>query len=116
MKKYILIALMLISTMAYAETVSLSKDQFDNLDIVDKSLREKYAQYKGLNGSADNLEIHGISEKSFMDEVKKLKSADEIKNDRKIKESEEELIKKRMRKIAIDSLKADGVAFKQVSE
>ena len=103
---------LLTSTLCFAETVSLTKDQFQNIDVADKVLRAKYAQYKGFNGSSDKLEVYGISADSFMKEVVKMKSADEINSEKEVLKSEEELITKRPRKLAIDSLKAEGVILK----
>lgn len=117
MKKLILLSIVFLSSsFCFAEIVSLTKDQFQNLDEVDKVLKEKYIQYKGFNGSAENLEVFGISGASFMKEVEKTKSIDEINNEREVLKSEESLINKRIRKLAIDSLKADGVILTKVEE
>ena len=113
MKRFFsLIIVLLASTLCFAETVSLTKDQFQNIDVADKALRAKYAQYKGFNGSAEKLEVYGISADSFMKEVAKMKSFDEINSEKEVLKTEEELIAKRTRKLAIDSLKADGVILK----
>lgn len=112
----ILLFVVFVSTVCFADTLSVTKDQFQNLSEVDKVLKEKYAQYKGFNGSAEELEVYGISGASFMKEVEKMKPIDEINNDKEILKTEEELVNKRIRKLAIDSLKAEGVVFKKLED
>ena len=117
MKTIILILTIFVTSgICFADTVTLTKDQFKNLQPIDKAIKEKYAQYKGFNGPADKLEIYGISGESFMKEVAKMKPADEINSDKETLKNEEVLIAKRARKLAIESLRAEGVTFKQAGE
>ena len=84
----------------YAERVSLSKEQFENLSQINESIIKKYPQFKGMSGSQEEMEILGISAKSFNQELAKLtfKNPDDVESDRI-----------RNKKSAIDKLKALGL-------
>lgn len=112
MKKPIIIAVLamfLVSGYAYAETrehctVSLTREQFKNLSVLDKVLRDKYMQYSGFNGSADDMQFYGLSSEVVMKEIGKIDWA-AAENDRMVTEKEEQQITAMMRKIAIEKLK-----------
>jgi len=106
----------LLSATASAESVSLTDAQFKNLEKINDSLKEKYPQYKGFSGSKESLEVYGINTKSFMAEAHKTPSIDDLIADEKAKKREERLIEKRIRKLAIEALKADGVELTKVKE
>ena len=70
-----------LQSICFAETVSLTKEQFENMAEINKALVNKYPQYRGMSGSQEKMEIHGISAESFKQEVSKL-SFDDIKSDK----------------------------------
>lgn len=114
MKKLLFLAgVILISSSVQADTISLTKDQYKNLDKIDAALREKYAQFKGFNGTQDNLEVIGLPAAAVADEIGKFDFV-QMESEKVETVNEEGLIQKRIRKLAIDSLKADGVKLKHI--
>ena len=69
MKKFIiLIMLVFVSSVAFG--MSLSDEQFDNLDYIDAKVREAYPQFKGFNGPQNAILIYGVSEKAIEDVIR----------------------------------------------
>jgi len=61
----------LFSTLAYGG-IKISQEQFDNLDILHEKLKARYPQFKGFNGSKDNLEVIGISDLTASVEIENI--------------------------------------------
>lgn len=111
----ILISFLLFSISAYAETISVSKDQFKNLGEVDKALRTKYAQFKGFNGPADKLEVIGLPAQAAREQMSKMDFT-ALESEKIEALDEESMVQNRIRKLAIDSLKSEGIKFKYIEE
>jgi hypothetical protein len=42
-------------------TLDLTKEQFENLDLIHKALADKDTNFKGFSGPKDKMRVHGIS-------------------------------------------------------
>ena len=49
--------------------IKITKEQFDNLDILHEKIQERYPQFKGFNGSKDKLECIGLSDETVLAEI-----------------------------------------------
>lgn len=97
MKKFILFALALLTAAPVYASVTLTKDQFDNIDVIDQKMKEKFPQFKGFNGSKDKLEVIGLDDVTVQQEISKMdvqkeKNALDEQNPFKIKQKN--LVKK----------------------
>lgn len=71
---YFFILVMFFSVKAYAanEFISLTEEQYQNIDIIHAELKKKDANFGGLNGSKEKLELIGISEKDARKVISKI--------------------------------------------
>lgn len=52
--------------------LEMTQYNFDNLDVIDKVLKDKYPQFKGFSGSKDNMKVYGIDEETINNEIEKM--------------------------------------------
>lgn len=106
--RYLIIAILFLSftSNVSADTISLTQEQFENLDKIDSVLKKKYPKFKGFNGSMDSLEIIGLPNAAVQDEIRKI-DFNKIELDK-----EQEITD---RQAAIDKLKtATGLTDKEI--
>lgn len=70
----ILIPLFLALLMAFNAHagISLTEEQFQNLDIIHEELKKKDVNFVGLNGSRDNMQVIGMGEDQAKKEIAKI--------------------------------------------
>lgn len=100
MKKLLLILLLLSSTVSYAEEMSVTEKQFQNIDEIDKAMRKRYTSYQGVNGSAKKLDFRGITKEQAKEVL------DSVDLDVSIKKRDEKFA---VKKSAITKLKNIGL-------
>lgn len=74
MRKLIIVlnlAFLLIGTNAYGE-ISISKKQFDNLDVIHQELKKVDANFIGLAGSQSKLKVYGMGESQAQEVIEGL--------------------------------------------
>lgn len=54
--------MLLIPCLSHGATISLSKEQFDNLDVIDIALKQQYPTYTSLNGTKNKITFYGIND------------------------------------------------------
>jgi len=62
----------LLVSLCHAESISLSDSEYKNIGVIDKALRAKYNQFKGFNGSKQNMEIIGLPAAAVREEINKI--------------------------------------------
>lgn len=100
MKKIAFFALVMLAQASVCHAaLTLTDEQFDNIDIIQKELKAKDSNFIGMNGSKEKMEFIGISDK----EAKKV--IDKIDFTSKREELESQDPKKSARKTGIEKLK-----------
>jgi len=99
MNKAILIGLLIaLSPSAFAE-ISLTEEQYANMDIIHDELKNKDSKFKGLSGTQGKMEVIGISEKEALKVIAKI----DFKKAREDKDTADPV--KSARKTGIEKLK-----------
>ena len=94
MKAFVVIILGLLVALE-CSGLELTKDQYDNLDYIHGTLKAKYPQFVGFNGSMSKMNVIGISEAAAIDEMKKI-NFDQVNAEKYEKEQEVAAIKAQM--------------------
>lgn len=121
MTKTLIFALMLVATPAYAQNYYYLIDQQGQ--VIDKQ-GSPYAHVTGLESRGEMQVVSTqdipLKKAEYSNGVVSLHvntiEEDTIEADEKKLKQEEKVIKKRMRKIAMESLKAEGYVFEQTQE
>jgi len=93
--------------------ISLTKEQFDNLGVLDDILKEKYPQYQGYNGSQYKMRFYGLPESKIRQEMEKIDFVDQ--EAWKLKRmAEERILNRKIRNTAIRQLLDDGVVLETI--
>lgn len=72
MKRLILfVVVFFLATSAYAE-ISLSQEQFDNIDVITKEIKAKHVDFLGFTGPRTAIRVYGISEEEAIKELDKI--------------------------------------------
>lgn len=71
MKKLIFLLLLIFSSEVYA-AIELTDEQFQNVDLIYKELKEKDVNFIGLSGSKEKMEILGMGETQAEKEIDKM--------------------------------------------
>ena len=123
MKYYVLIGilacfLLCVSPEALAKkavTISLTQEEFDNLEVLDEALRKKYPQYEGHNGGKENKHFYGLPESKIRQELDKIDFVDEEAR-KIIKRQEEKAVRKKTREMTMKKMKEEGYVFEVIEE
>ena len=110
MKKLIILVILLgISTNCFGMT--LSQEQYDNLDYIDAKVRDKYPQFNGFSGPKNNMKIYGVSEKAVEDIIRTI-DFDKLNAERYEIEQETSIVRDKLIDNAISELESSGTTFK----
>ncbi len=52
--------------------IDLTEKQFKYIELLDKELRKKFPEFKGFNGSKEDMQGIGLSDETLKDEIKKI--------------------------------------------
>jgi len=110
MRKYIIL-IILLGISANCFGMSLTQEQFDNLDYCDEQVRATYPQFKGFNGSKDDMTVYGVSETAVYGIISKIKF-DEVNADKYEYEQELELVREKIIDEVIKEVEASGKSLK----
>lgn len=67
--------------------------EFDNIGVIDKEIKDKYKEFQGFNGSAEEMVCIGLDEETVRKEINKL-NIPELKKNTPEKKRERKLVKK----------------------
>lgn len=65
----ILMFCILVTASCYADTISMTDEQFKNMDSLVSILKSKYPQFQGMSGSKDAMVVKGLSGEVVRDEM-----------------------------------------------
>lgn len=91
--KYVVIFLFTLLISNNVIALELSKYEFDNINVIDLKLKDKYKEFKGFNGSKDYMNTLGLDGEIVRKEIDKM-SITTLKNNTKEKKIERKLVKK----------------------
>lgn len=69
--------------------ITLTKEQYDNIDILDEKIKERWPTFKGFNGSRTKMKVVGISEETVEQEIRKIDLGAEVKKKKDAKDAKE---------------------------
>ena len=102
---------MLLGISANCFAMSLSQEQYDNLDYIDSKVRETYPQFKGFNGPQNAMQVIGVSEQAVEDIIRTI-DFDKLNAERYEIEQELELVREKIIDNAIKDVETGGKSLK----
>ena len=98
MRYLVLIAMLFCSTTAYS--VTLTQEQFMNLSLIDKQLREDFGDYKGMYGCKNEMKVKGIDDEVAQTAIDAMNIENLKKKDPKRKEKKK--LRKKFKSMGLD--------------
>ena len=86
MRKLVLtLNLVLFLTGTCFADISITQEQFDNLDVIHKAVKEAHPDFIAFRGTKENLKVYGISDEDATKAIGKI-DLEKLKNDKKDKD------------------------------
>jgi len=89
MRKLVLtLNLVLFLTGTCFADISITQEQFDNLDVIHKAVKEAHPDFIAFRGTKENLKVYGVSEVDVMKVIDKI-DLEKLKTDKKNKNKDD---------------------------
>ena len=108
-KLFILVLILSFTTNCFGMT--LSQEQYDNLDYIKDKVVEKYPQFRGFSGPANNMKVYGVSEETVQKVIMDI-DFDKVNAEKYNLEQEMDIVREKLIDSAITDIEASGKVLK----